>query len=326
MAKRTIVVNGYAYPNINPELLAETAPDLTFVSAFSYGVNAGGGLIPLDDEVIIRTAAPYGARALMVLSSLEGEGGMDSDLLGQILGTEESQERLIDEILANLRAKGMYGVDFDFEYIPAGDKDLYSSLIERARIRLNAEGYVVLAALAPKIATDQPGLLYEGHDYAAIGKAANLVMLMTYEWGFTYGPPMAVAPVNRVREVLDYGVTQIDPSRILMGIPNYGYDWTLPFVEGESRARSIGNEEAVWLANYRGAEILFDEVAQAPFFFYEDEDNREHEVWFEDARSIRAKLRLVEEYGLAGVSYWNLMRPFRANWEVLREMFNVAKL
>lgn len=325
MAKRAIVVNGYAYPDINPELLAETAPYLTFISAFSYGIRPDGGLILLDDETIRETVAPYNVKPLMVLTALEERGGFDSELMGDVFRDPEAQERLIEEVLTNLEMKNMSGVDFDFEYIPPQDRDVYTQLIAKTSERLNPLGYFVLAALAPKTSTDQEGLLYEGHDYAGVGKAANFVLLMTYEWGYTYGPPMAVAPVNKVREVLDYGVTQIDPAKILMGMPNYGYDWTLPFVMGESRARSIGNEEALEIAARYGAEIQFDEVAQTPFFFYWDEYGNQHEVWFEDARSIRAKLELVEEYNLAGVGYWNLMRPFRANWEVLTDMFDVVK-
>lgn len=326
MTYRAIVVNGYAYPDINPELLAETAPNLTFISAFSYGIRRDGGLIMLDDEAMIQTVLPYGVKPLMVLTALEENGSFGSTIVGDVFSSEEAQNRLIGDILANIRAKGMYGVDFDFEYIQPQDRDLYTELIAKTRTRLNAEGYVVLAALAPKTSSDQKGLLYEGHDYVGVGKAANLVLLMTYEWGYTYGPPMAVAPVNKIREVLDYGVSAIDPSKILMGIPNYGYDWTLPFIAGESRGRSIGNEEAVWLANHYGADIQFDKLAMTPYFFYWDAQGKQHEVWFEDARSIRAKLELVQEYRLAGVSYWNLMRPFRANWEVLRETFDVIKL
>ncbi len=52
---------------------------------------------------------------------------------------------------------------------------------------------------------------------------------MTYEWGYKYGPNMAVAPLNMVRRVLDYAVTEIIPEKIMLGIPNYGYDWPLPF-------------------------------------------------------------------------------------------------
>ena len=99
----------------------------------------------------------------------------------------------------------MYGVDFDFEYIAPQEKDIYIDLIRRAAQRLNAEGYLVSVALAAKTSADQAGLLYEGHDYAAVGQSANLVLLMTYEWGYAGSEPMAVAPIPQIRQVLDYG-------------------------------------------------------------------------------------------------------------------------
>lgn len=147
----------------------------------------------------------------------------------------------------------------------------------------------------------------------------------SYEWGYTYGPAMAVSPVNMVRRVLDYAVTEIPARKILMGVPNYGYNWTLPFVQGTA-AKSVTNVGAVTLAGQVGARIRFDETAQAPFFRYYDGDGKQHEVWFEDARSIRAKLRLVNEYGLAGISFWNLNSLFRTNFLVLQSMYNVEKV
>ena len=325
MEQRTIIVNGYAYPDINPDLLQRTLPNLTLISNFSYGLTAEGGLLLLDDQAILDLAIPAGVKPLMVLTALSERGNFDGQAIGRLLASEESQEALIDQILITLNEKNMFGVDFDFEYIPAEDRETYAALIRRTAERLNAQGYLVTAAVAPKTSSDQPGLLYEGHDYGLIGAAANLTLLMTYEWGYTYSEPMAVAPLPQVRRVIEYGLTQIPAEKILMGIPNYGYDWTLPHVPGQSKARLIGNEEALWLAGYYGADVQFDDWAQSPWFYYWDREGRQHEVWFEDERSIRAKLSLVEEYGLAGVSYWNLMRPFRANWEVLNEMFQVAK-
>ena len=184
---------------------------------------------------------------------------------------------------------------------------------------MNAEGYQVSVALAPKSSATQPGLLYEGMDYRLLGQNADQVLLMTYEWGFTYGPPMAVAPLNKVREVLDYAVTEIPREKILMGIPNYGYDWKLPFVKGETAAELLGNVEAVRRAAQYGAVIQFDEIARSPYFTYE-QGGSSHEVWFEDVRSIQAKVELALAYGFRGVGYWNLMRPFRANWLLLNGM------
>jgi spore germination protein len=262
----------------------------------------------------------------MVLAAMNKDGKFDSQLASDVINNPTARSRLIENILANIKAKGMGGVDFDFEFIFADDKEAYASFVDQTRQRLNQEGYMVTIALAPKTSADQPGLLYEGHDYKLLGQASNLSLLMTYEWGYMFGPPMAVAPLNQVRRVLDFGVTQIPPNKILLGIPNYGYDWTLPFVEGESMAEKISNTEAEERAGEVGAVIQFDPVAQSPFYKYVDNQGREHEVWFENEASIRAKLNLVAEYGLGGVSYWNLMEYFPDNWEVLNSMYGVRKL
>lgn len=324
--KREIIVNGYVYPSVSTELLKEISPNLTSISLFSYGITEAGDLIPLNDDELVRVLKENRVAPLMVLTSLTEQGTFRTDLLQIILDNVTLQDKLINQILAEIREKGLYGVDFDFEYIPPEYKDKYAAFIAKTRNRLNQEGYTVSAAVAPKISANQKGLLYEGHDYGAIGRAANLVLAMTYEWGYTYGPPMAVSPLNKVREVLDYAVTEIPPSKLLMGIPNYGYDWTLPFVQGESKARILSNVDAQQLAQQKGAEIKFDPVAQAPYFNYTDEEGRLHEVWFEDARSIAAKLKLVEEYDLAGVFYWNLTQPFPENWKVINSMYNVTKV
>lgn len=137
---------------------------------------------------------------------------------------------------------------------------------------------------------------------------------------------MAVAPLNKVREVVEFAVTQIPPQKILMGMPNYGYNWTLPFVPGVSMAQSISNVAAVELAAQVGANILFDPVAQSPNFNYYDPEGRQHVVWFEDARSVEAKLDLAFEKQLKGISYWNIMRYFPQNWLVVNSLVDIQKV
>lgn len=141
---------------------------------------------------------------------------------------------------------------------------------------------------------------------------------------YKYGPNMAVAPLNMVRRVLDYAVTEIPPEKIMLGIPNYGYDWPLPFEQGVTEAVTIGNVEAVQIAIRNDAEIQFDPVAASPYFRYWTEGT-EHEVWFEDVRSLREKFALVMEYGLRGCGYWQIMRLFRANWLLLSDTFWIQK-
>ncbi len=316
-------VNGYAYPNIDRDVLQKTLPYLTYITIFTYGITESGELIDIDDEEIIRAAREMGTAPIMHISTLGEDGKFSNELASRILRNERLQTELIANVLENLENKGYYGLDVDFEYVFPEYRDRYTEFIRRMTQTLNKAGYMVFVALAPKTSADQPGLLYESHDYPALGEAANMVILMTYEWGYTYGPPMAVAPLDKVRDVVEYAVSEIDPSKILMGIPNYGYDWTLPFVRGESKARSISNVEAVQLADDVGAEITFDRTSASPTYHYYDEEGREHEVWFEDAQSIASKLGLARGFDLEGVSYWNIMKYFPQNYLVLNALYDI---
>ncbi len=319
----TIDVNGYAFSNISEEVLAKTLPHLTFISIFSYQVRPDGSLAPIPDESVIKAARAQRTAPLMVITNIKQGGSFDSELVHTILNDEAVQDRIIENVLKTL-PKGYTGLDIDFEYIYAWDRERYNRFVQKAVDTLRPLGYSVSVALAPKLKGDQPGLLYEAHDYPFHGATVDHVILMTYEWGYTRGPAQAVAPLDKVRQVIEYAVSVIPSQKILMGIPNYGYDWTLPFVPG-STARSLSNTEAVQLAARVGAAIEFDEQAQAPFFYYYDDEGQQHVVWFEDARSIAAKLELVEAYHLGGVSYWTINRFFPQNWLVLESMYHVRK-
>lgn len=316
----TIEVNGYAYPSTDMNVLERTLPNLTYLSIFSYNVNEDASLNSINDTPLIQAARRANVAPLMVITNRE----FSSDVASAILNSPTLQDTLLNNVLRILRDKNYYGLDIDFEYLYPRDREQYNSFLAKAVERMHRAGFTVSTALAPKISKNQQGLLYEAHDYAVHGRLADHVIIMTYEWGFTYGPPMAVAPLPQVRQVLDYAVTEIPRQKILMGIPNYGYVWTLPYTPGTA-ATTISNVGAVQLALAQRVAIQYDPTAQAPFFTYYA-NGRQHIVWFEDARSIMAKLMLVNQYGLGGVSYWTIGRYFPQNWLVLRSLYNVRKV
>jgi len=305
-----LLVNGYAYPYISQDTLEWWLPRLTWVSAFSYGMTPEGSLINLQDERVISQAAEASVVSLMVLTPLDENGALNDQVAVSVFNDPSAVNNLINNIEQNIRTKGMAGIDFDFEYLAADYADDYVELVRRTRQRLAPQGYTVTVALAPKTSRSQQGLLYQGHDYAGMGQAADYCLIMTYEWGYTYGPPMPVSPIINVRRVLEYAVTEIPPEKILMGLNNYGYDWTLPFVQGQSKAEKLTNYQAEARAEYYGVPVQWDEEAMAPFFEYTDPAGRQHVVWFENERSWRERLNLARELGLAGVGIWNIMYVF----------------
>lgn len=317
-------VNGYAYPNIDLRVLRRTLPYLTYLSIFSYGFDMSGRLIRQTVDLPVKLARQYQVQPLLVLTTLGEDGQFSGERAHTLLRDTRMRETLLASLVQTLESQGFAGVDVDFEYIPPEDAALYAGFIREVRERLSPRGYTVMVALAPKTSADQPGLLYEAHDYQALGAAADDALLMTYEWGYTLSAPMAVAPIDKVAQVVSFAVGEVPPDKLFMGIPNYGYDWTLPYIQGQSRARSIGNVQAVEQAVQVGAPIRFDETAQSPHYNYW-QNRAEHEVWFEDARSIRAKLALAAEYRLRGVSIWNIMRYFPQLWLVLSQLYDIEK-
>lgn len=324
--RREAVIRGFAYPFISRYVLTQTLPSLSELAIFSYGFTESGELVfpLLDDSELIQLSYQYDVKPILTLTPLGADGRFNNNLISAVVNNEQVTENLINNLLNIMNLKGYQGLDIDFEYIKAEDRQAFVDFVALVTERMNSNGYSVSVDLAPKTSANQQGLLYEGKDYAALGALANSVLVMTYEWGYTFGPPMAVAPINKVRQVLEYAVTEIPSEKINMGIPNYGYDWPLPYESGVTKAKTIGNIEAVQIAIQYGAQIYYDEVAQTPYFNYVD-SGVTHEVWFEDARSLQAKMELVGEYNLRGISYWQIMQLLRLNWLLVENNFLVVK-
>lgn len=328
--KRNAEINAYAEPlggivsTALEESARKSAPYLTYLAPFSYQIQRDGSLKapPLSNFSTI--ARSNNATLMMVVTNLE-EGQFSSELGRIILTNEQIQNRLLDNIISTAKQYNFSDIHFDMEFLPPDLRENYNNFLRKAKNRLSAEGFLMSTALAPKTSAIQTGQWYEAHDYRAHGEIADFVVLMTYEWGYSGGPPMAVSPIGPVRDVIEYALTEIPASKIMMGQNLYGYDWTLPFVPGGEYARAISTQQAIQLVADHNVAISYDTKVQAPHFTYRDNDGKEHEVWFEDARSIQAKFDLVKELGLRGVSYWKLGISFPQNWLLIEDNFDVVK-
>lgn len=327
--KRTAEFNGYVEPRgttVAPALVTaarEAAPYLTYLAPFSFQALRDGSLKePLLDD--FPAIARENKNVLMMVITNQ-ENDQFSDELGRIILTNTSvQNKFLNNIVTTAKKYGFRDIHFDFEYLRPADREAYNQFLRKARDRFKKEGWFISTALAPKTSAEQKGRWYEAHDYKAHGEIVDFVIIMTYEWGYSGGPPMAVSPIGPVRDVLEYAVTDIPSNKILMGQNLYGYDWTLPFVQG-STARAVSPQQAIQIAADNDVSIVYDETAQAPHFNYTDIEDRQHEVWFEDARSIQAKFDLLKELNLRGMSYWKLGLAFPQNWLLISDNFNVRR-
>lgn len=327
-SKLTKEINAYVEPrdSVTPALenaARDAAPYLTYLAPFSFQALRDGSLKepPLNQFPAIAEANNNGL--MMVITNQEND--QFSDELGRILlNDQEIQTKFLDNIVSIAQKYGFRDIHFNFEFLRPEDREAYNNFLRRAKQRFNEQGWLLSTALAPKTSAEQEGLWYEAHDYRAHGEIVDFVVIMTYEWGYSGGPAMPVSPIGPVRKVIEYALTEMPAEKIMMGQNLYGYDWTLPFVEG-TVARAVSPQQAIELAAQYNVPIQYDYEAQAPFFSYWDEEGKQHEVWFEDARSIQAKFNLIKELNLRGISYWKLGLSFPQNWLLITENFNVRK-
>ncbi|WP_226038328.1 LysM peptidoglycan-binding domain-containing protein [Aquibacillus saliphilus] len=328
--KPTIESNAYVEPigNTVSETLENSArknaPYLTYLAPFSYQINRDGTLIapPLDNFKAI--AENNNTALMLVVTNLE-EGEFSAELGSLVVTDEAVQNTLLDNVIATATSVGYSDVHFDFEFLPPENVEDYNRFLRKAKQRLTNAGLLMSTALAPKTSATQEGAWYEAHDYAAHGEIADFVVLMTYEWGYSGGPARAVSPINPVRDVVEYALTEMPANKIMLGQNLYGYDWTLPYVEGGEFAKALSPQQTITLAREQNVSIDYDYDSQAPFFFYTDDEGNRHEVWFEDARSIQAKFDLIKELNLRGISYWKLGLAFPQNWLLLVDNFTIRK-
>lgn len=302
----------------------EAAPHLTYLAPFSFQVNRDGSLrSPLLDN-FPAIARQQNVTLMMVLTNMENDQ-FSAELGHLILTNQQVQDNLFRNIVQTATQLGFRDIHFDFEHLFEYDRESYNQFLRRAAQIFHNQGWLISTALAPKTSATQVGEWYTAHDYEAHGRIVDFSVIMTYEWGWSGGPPMPVSPIGPVEQVLRYALSEMPAQKIMMGQNLYGYDWTLPFQPGGQFARALSPQAAIDLARQQNVAIEYDYRAQAPHFDYIDETGKQHKVWFEDARSIQAKFDLVKRLGLRGVSYWKLGLPFPQNWLLIEDNFTVVK-
>lgn len=302
--------------------MRQAAPSLTYSAIFAFEIDTNGNLKAPPLEPILSIAKENQVVSMLVINNIRN-GSFSSTLASRVVRDSAFQEKVIDSIFENAKKYSLADIHIDFENIEANDKDAYNQFLRNIKARL-PRGYTLSVTLVPKTSRRQSGKTYTAHDYKTQGEIADFVIIMTYDWGWQGGPPMAVSPINEVEKVIDYALTEMPANKIMMGQNLYGFDWKIPFQQG-TNAQALSAKQAVELAVRWGAVIQYDKKAQAPYFKYTDEKGQNHEVWFEDARSIQAKFDLIRKKYLRGISYWKLGLPFPQNWALLRDNFRINK-
>ena len=142
--QKAISVSGYAYPFISPWVLEQTLPFLTELRVFSYGFTEEGALLPPNlggDAWMVAEAVRYDAMPILTLTPFGPDGNFNNRLIHSVVNNEAYTANLIRNLLDTMGEKGYVGVDIDFEYILAEDRDAFSDFVRQVAEAMREEGY-----------------------------------------------------------------------------------------------------------------------------------------------------------------------------------------
>jgi spore germination protein len=328
--KGKLGVIGVAYPFIREEILRKTLPYLTYLTIFNYRVDKNGIIIERDDDTsIIQIAKAYQVAPLMLLTTLSAQGMPSAEAAYAILLDPIVQERYVENILSILRKKGFYGIDVTFLYVNISNLSLYINFVTFLSNRLHPEGFRVFITINPVLEYSQGEITFEKVDYSLLGQIADNTTFLSYDWGYSLGPPAQVSVIT-TDAFLDYIVTIMPLEKTGIGLPTLGYNWELPFVAGFSRANSLNFDSAIALAYQVNAEIQYDESTLSAYYYYNETNEIaspvEHLVWFKDARSVNSSIDKMNKYGIYNTAIWNIMYYFSQMWVVINSQYEIEKI
>ncbi len=300
-----------AYASDSLTSLQQHIGDLDYLSPDWFEVDANGNIARkqgVSDENLSLVTSLARANGVKVLPIVKN-GATGSSFHG-VLADATLRGRAVGNILDTLVGGGWQGVNIDFENLDASDRTHLTAFMADLAAALRPRGKIVTQAIAAREEEKLSG--WTGvYDYAGLAPHSDLLLLMSYGYRTSNSSvPGPVAPINWVERTVEYAVSQIPPSKLILGVPWYGYDWNR--TTGPP-ARAIRYPEALELAQRYGSPILYDS-SQSPYFTYAAA-GQQHEVWFEDRRSLEYKLDLVNKYGLAGAGGWRMGHEDPGVWD-----------
>ena len=317
-----ILTYGYAYPYISEDVLIKTLPYLTYITLYSYFFTDEGELNDIDDMEVLSKAKDYQVLPIMMISPQDIGRDSESIFLQRVLINEEIQNQLIYNIINVLRAKGYYGINFNVSYIRPQNRNDYVRFMTRLSNMVKEAGFnIVFNTLSLNTFEIMTGIIYEGIDYSRLVQYIDGLFLMTYEWGNYIGIPTGIISFDKIKDYVRDMAQNFPPEKMFLGIPILGYMWELPFILGVSRGLAISSSSAVDLAKSMNAVIYYDDISKTAYFQFITD--REYIVRFRDARSIIEYLNLVNEFGMNGISVWNIMQFNPQLWMIVNAFYDI---
>ena len=286
----------YTLGNQVPDQVLQHPEDVDVISPAWFHLNAAGDVYGSDVPSVTQWAHQHGIKVMPIVDNDQ----FDPDSAHAILSDGSTQTRALNGLQWMVNNFGYDGLNIDWENMYNSDRDLFSGFMSNVYARIHREvGKTVTIALGSKTKEDYLGFAGP-FDYAKLAPSFDLAVIMTYDQHYAGGDPGPVASIQWVTDVINYATQSIPASKLLLGLPFYGYNWNVS-LGGWAQAMGYGDIVKTVFAN--GPGIQMDPASQTPVYTYTNASGT-HQIWFENSTSLQAKIALAAKHGLAGWGAW----------------------
>lgn len=282
------------------------------ISPFWYSTDASGRLYGTRNDELVRIAHENNVRIIPSIHNVTANPGV----VDGVLRNPQTRARHIQNIVDEVLARNYDGIDIDYEGLAPSLREPFSAFIRDLAAALHSQGKVLTIAVHAK--DSDWGGLGGFQDWVEIGKHVDQLRIMTYDYHWRGSNPGPVAPAYWVNSVVEYARSVVEPSKVLLGVHFYGYDWP-PGGNATARPWSVIDQ----LSRETGATVNFMErnasglVGESWFRYSSPQGTRE--VWFMTKTGLAAKIDTVQQADLAGIAIWQLGYENPEYWDTVRE-------
>lgn len=291
--------------------LALAGDRIDLVASFQYRLTEAGDLVGRPYPRLKEQVAE-GVPVLALFHNYAGDG-FDQGIARAVLADAAARERSALAVARTVREEGFAGTNIDLENIPPDLRGAFTDYVRRIAGKLRAEGRLVTISAPAKLGDEATNNWTGAFDYPALAPLVDLFVVMAYDEHLPGWEPGPIASPQWVRDVIRYAAGQVPPDKLLLGVPQYAYDW----IEGTTQGRGLSSPAALELARRQGVRVLRAAGDETGFFRYTDAQGRPRVVYVEDHRSLAQKLDLARQHGLRGVALWRLGLEDPESWDVI---------
>ncbi|PYS88734.1 MAG: polysaccharide deacetylase [Acidobacteria bacterium] len=262
-------------------------------------------VLDIDDRAmdLVREQKP-GMPVLPLVQNYKNER-WNSDLLKSI-ATEQRRHDMVASLLDVVAKNNFGGLTVDIEEVPEASRADLFMFVSELHQELQKRGLI----LAEAVPYDDPDW-----NYRAFSNVTDYLMLMAYDQHWSSGEAGPVAAQDWFESVLKRRMNEIAPSKTILCIGNYGYNWS---DDGTEAVTDTFQESLVTAKESLDGptEIKFDPVSKNPYYKYDEEDGTSHTVWFLDAVTAYSQIRNAQSHDIAGVALWRLGSEDPSLWNI----------